>query len=99
MPIDHRLKERLALIAAIFVFALAQFSSFVHAEDDHDAHISSEDCAICCLAFTDDDPDATANVCDIDFHRTLKRKISIPESQVDTFRLHSYSITRGPPRN
>lgn len=91
--------QRMAHFAAILIFALAQCVSAAHAQSDHDAHTSSEDCAICGLAVIDDDIEELTNAFDLHWTRTLGGNISISSPRSIAIKRDSYSIARGPPHS
>lgn len=95
----HRLKARLAHFAVALAFVLAQCLAVAHADDDHHEHASGADCAICCLAVTDDDLDTPPVYAGLRPNQTLESEIALPTSRIVAGKSDSSSIVRGPPNN
>lgn len=89
----------MAHLAAILVFAVAQFVSVAHAEEHHDEQSTHKNCAICFLAIADDDLDTPARCFDLVDNSSLASRVAIPATQFVATKKDSPSIIRGPPQN
>lgn len=74
-------RNRLAHFRAVVIYVLSHFVVVAHAGELHDAHSPADHCAICCVAFSDDDVDTPPSFLLTDAARS--------SPQIDLIRNHS----------
>ncbi len=97
MQLQRRHRRGAAYIVAVLSFVLAQLAAAAHAEDCHDDHDAGAPCAICCLAVTDHDDDASRVDVLLDLNRTAERNATGRALEVGPARPEALGFVRGPP--